>query len=866
MSETLVKSALSGFLPNGLKYIFQPGNSEPVICLQLYIKIGSAWEEEDEAGFSHFLEHLTFKSTDKFPFNQITAYICNFGGSINAYTDFDCTCYYISLPSEFVKEGLQVLAELAFHSTFIEEDVELEKDIILEEMVQNTLDPETNFLQLVQYNAFTNHPLKRPVLGTKESINAATYKRLKEFYLKYYQPHNSFLVIAGQADYDQLISIIEEFFGDWDSHSKIIFPDSKQFLEPNLPPLPYRWQASKQLFIAFVLPELSDKHPLSNAMLIAIRYLAIGRSSQLYKRLVEEEKIASSVKVSSISGIMTGVSAIVVYPLSEKSIPKILNIFQTEYEAILKGELDSNEINLIKNDIINTWRYGFECMEDLAEMIGDEEFIDGYEKLYTYGKNIEALNMNDVRKAITEYWQPSYLQIIQQTPNPTSISSSKNIYPRKTMNSSPIPELKLADSLPNPIPYQKIRPDFYSARLDNGISLLYRYLPNRPISGFALATDISQLNEDKNQRGLNYLCSSALLHSSQNYSADEILSLYRLYGVSLKVEYSLDTTIFCGKCFHKELIPALTLLEELIFHPAFEERYINILKAATIDMLRRDKLVPYSEAFYCWFNALFGANSPYGRYSGNISDIKRHNLEAVTNWYKTNYLPNHFSLAVVGSLEPDKFYSITPQIFNEPIPSENKVVKIPEPPKPIKRYKTISHKGSPQAIIHLGGFAPAAKNRIENTAFYLLAQIIGGDMDSRLFNIVREQKGYAYQIGFEYNSSHNLGYWFTYAYCEAEVYNSCLKLILHILEDVKANGVTEIELLKAQNYLCGMNRFEAENASAQAMSISSLNALGYEPEYYFQREARIRSIDLKTISNLAQNWLQKDNTLIYIYL
>ncbi|MDD3633579.1 MAG: pitrilysin family protein, partial [Candidatus Cloacimonetes bacterium] len=199
MSESLIKPAISGFLSNGLKYIFQSGNSEPVICLQLYIKIGSAWEKEDEAGFAHFMEHLTFKSTDRFPSNQIAAYIYKFGGSINAYTDFDCTCYYISLPSEFVKEGLQVLAELAMHSTFIEEDVELEKDIILEEMVQNTLDPETNFLQLVQYNAFTNHPLKRPVLGTKESINAATYKRLKEFYLKYYQPHNSFLVIAGQA-------------------------------------------------------------------------------------------------------------------------------------------------------------------------------------------------------------------------------------------------------------------------------------------------------------------------------------------------------------------------------------------------------------------------------------------------------------------------------------------------------------------------------------------------------------------------------------------------------------------------------------------------------------------------------------------
>ena len=866
MSESLIKPAISGFLSNGLKYIFQSGNSEPVICLQLYIKIGSAWEKEDEAGFAHFMEHLTFKSTDRFPSNQIAAYIYKFGGSINAYTDFDCTCYYISLPSEFVKEGLQVLAELAMHSTFTEEDVELEKDIILEEMIQNTLDPETNFIQFIQSAAFANHPLKKPILGTEESINKASYERLRGFYHKYYQPHNSFLVIAGQADFDQLKSMIEAFFGDWKSHSKIIFPDYKQFLEPIFPPLPYLWKASSQIFIAFVLPELSDKHPLSNAMLIAIRYLAIGRSSRLFKRLVVEEKLASAVKVSSISGIMTGVSAIVVYPINERSIPRIRNIFQIEYETILQGELDLSEIELIKKDVINTWRYGFECMEDLAEMIGDEEFIDGYENLYNYDEKIVSLNLEDVRKVITHYWQPSYLQIIQQTPHPVSISLQKNLSFNKAISYSPVPELKLPVSLANPIAYKLVRPDFYSTRLDNGLTLLYRYLPDRPINGFALATDICQLNEDKNQRGLNYLCSSALLHSSQNYSADEILSLYRLYGVSLKVEHSLDTTIFRGKCFHKELVPALTLMEELIFHPAFEEKYINLLKAAAIDMLRRDKQMPYSEAFYHWFYLLFGANSPYGRYSGNISDLKRHNLEAVENWYKTNYRPDHFSLAVIGSLEPDKFFSTAPQIFKKPAPSENWIGNNPELPQPIKKHKIISHKNSPQAIIHLGGFAPAAKDRVNSTAFYLLSQIIGGDMDSRLFNIVREKKGYAYQTGFEYNCAHNIGYWFAYAYCEPEVFNQCLKLILQILQEVKDYGVTEIELINAQNYLCGMNRFEAENLSVQAMSISSLSALGYEPEYYFQREERIRSVDLKTISNLAQNWLTKDNIWIYIYL
>ena len=201
-------------------------------------------EALSELNMDTTIDHVT-------DFNQIAAYISKLGGSINAYTDFDCTCYYISLPSEFVNEGLEVLAELAFHSTFTKEDVEVEKDIILEEMVQNTLDPETNFLQFVQDAAFTNYPLKRPILGTKESIKKASYKELRDFYHKYYQPHNSFLVIAGEAEFNQLKSMIEELFGYWNSHSKLIFPDFKQFLEPIFPPLPYLSKSSSQLFIAF---------------------------------------------------------------------------------------------------------------------------------------------------------------------------------------------------------------------------------------------------------------------------------------------------------------------------------------------------------------------------------------------------------------------------------------------------------------------------------------------------------------------------------------------------------------------------------------------------------------------------------------
>ena len=109
-------------LDNGFKVIYAKDTSNPLICMQLYVRIGSAWEEKNEAGFSHFIEHLVFKSTQKFPENTISEKITFLGGHINAYTEYDSTCFYVTLPSAYFKEGMEILAEIAQNVNFNEQD------------------------------------------------------------------------------------------------------------------------------------------------------------------------------------------------------------------------------------------------------------------------------------------------------------------------------------------------------------------------------------------------------------------------------------------------------------------------------------------------------------------------------------------------------------------------------------------------------------------------------------------------------------------------------------------------------------------------------------------------------------------------
>lgn len=865
----LIQPAVKGFLPNGLKYIVQTDHSNSVLCLQLYVRIGSAWEDESEAGYSHFMEHLAFKRTRDFGYNRIMNHVNSLGGMINAYTDFDCTCYYLMLPSEYLRQGLKVLSELAIHPDFDADDVTTEKDIIIEELKQTENEPEADFLEFIQTSSFRENPLKKPVPGSMDSVRNATHAKLKRFHAKYYQPQNAFLVVAGDVETGELSGRIAEFFADWSNTSSFDLGDYSRFLEPEQPPVPIIWRKKSQQFIAYVLPELCDTHPESDALLIAMRYLAVGRSSRLFKRLVEEEKIASSVKVISYSGILSGVSAILINPAHKNHTSRIHNIFQLEYQALLEGSLGQDELELIKKDVINTWRYGFEGMENLAGMIGAEEFIDGYEKLYVYDRQVSPITVADVKRSIDRYWQPPNLMLFHQSPRETEFAIEIMRIKRKNKPRSIVskpqenPAAPTSSQLPKLV---RIAPDYFSATLPNGMNFFYRLQPRRPISGFALATDVCQLSENQSQRGLNYLCSAAMLHSTTRHEYSDILRICRQHGISVNVEHQTDGTIFRGKCFHSELSTALSILAEITALPAFEAEHIRLLKMAAMDMLRRDNQNPTSYAYLRFLNMIFGPNHPYGQYSGRISDLRKYGREDVLNWYKTEYDPGRYSLAVVGAEAPEDVLGTVTGMFKAESKLKNLKKWTAADIHPLKTRLIKAKKDSGQAIIHLGGFAPPAKDRRDSTAFHILAQILGGDMDSRLFNIVREKYGYAYQTGFEYSNMRDLGYWFIYAYCDLQDHKPALALIREILAEVCLNGFTGEELRQAQNYLCGIRRFEMESASLQAMLISSLSAAGYEPDYYLKREERIRHVSLEDLRRLALTWLTPQNLWTHILL
>ena len=877
MSRFDLPRASSSVLSNGLKYIYFSRSENPIICLQLHIKTGSSLETDHQSGYSHFIEHISFKSTERYPNNDITDYVQSIGGSINAYTDFDSTCYYLLLPSERLDEGIMVLSQLAYQARFRDQDVALEKDIILEEIRQYENDPEMDLIEFIQHDYFVNNPIKHPILGYRRSIENATADTLRDFYQRHYTPGNAFLVACGNFDERVLHSSILIHFGDWEIALQPETTLRASYLEPenNGYRFQHRTISLDSDFIAFVMPELSELHPLSEHYLFGMRYYAIGKSSLLYKRLVEEEHLCSSVRVLSLSGLNSGVSVVLINPLDADHRDEILRILAEEFNSLMHYGIPEDEFELIKADIINGWYYGFESMENFASSLAEEELLGDYRRLYAYEDRIAGISPAEIKDALRNYWQSSYFKLYTQSekksvPEPRIDFGAPTVsdWTPKPTASVAAPDV-LSEYVPAHFPGAAdlliYRRDTYTVhQLPNGLKILVKRVSTSPVTGFSLTTDISQLVETTGDRGANYLTTTAKLYGTERLSYADIMRSSRRFGFNIRVVHHLDTTSYKGKCFNQNLSQALSLLQQIILYPTFPPKFIKTIKEGSIDAIRRDDDYPVAKGYNSWLSLLLGKKSNLLRASGSISEIRGISYDTILNWNSQLTDLSRYCLSIVGDHEPDEIVDLVSHYFGIDAPGSKKAdQQEPYFRKPLKHKKNEVIDGD-QAVIHLGGFGAPASEVRETTAFHLIAQIIGGDMGSRFYNILREKHGYAYQTGFDYNSISSLGMWCAYAYSNVEDKDRALSLMQDILADANKRGLSQQELDNAIEYLVNINRFDHESVSWLASSLANLVVLGYSPDHFIDREQRLRSVSLDMVNDLCKKWLVPDNFFTHI--
>ena len=400
--EAKLFNAKSFTLSNGLQVVVVENKRAPVISSMIWYDVGSADEEYGKSGLAHFLEHLMFKGTKKFPGSTFSNFISKNGGSENAFTSYDYTAYFQTISSDKIEEVLEMEADRMKNLVLTNDQVETERKVILEERNQRIDSRPSSILdQDMRKSLFPNNTYGIPIIGWKHEIKNLTYDDVIKFYNKYYVPDNAKLILSGNIDYDRAKIIARKYFGNIPSEKKkterkyLRDPEILSNINVILEHEDVKQKVWKRVYKSNSIVQSIKK---GIALDFGLEIIAGGKTSFLYKNLVEEKKLFSSVG-GYYQGFTKGPATIYFYAIPIKDLSEYqINIeIDTTLQDAIKVGISDEEFDRKKKKYFYNSIYQRDSIAQPAQILGEALSIGlSIDEVLNWDRYIESLTVDDV--------------------------------------------------------------------------------------------------------------------------------------------------------------------------------------------------------------------------------------------------------------------------------------------------------------------------------------------------------------------------------------------------------------------------------------------------------------------------------------
>ncbi len=411
MSVAVAQELYIRDLPNGAKLIIKPRSDTSAVALHVWFRVGSVFEKYDEKGMAHFLEHMLFNGSEKYPYGEIDRIIESLGGNINAGTSKDFTYYHIEIASPYWKEALEVLYQLTLKARLDEKMIEKEKPIVIEELRRGKDNPSTVLWETFEKTAYKVSPYRFPIIGFEETIRKFTRETLLNFYRSYYQPRNMALVVVGNVDPKEVEREVIETFGREEGKPvpKVQIPR-----EPELSQVRFEGIRDPRIqkaywIVGWRVPAMGKTDYYALAVLDKI--LGSGRTSVLYRELKEKGFVYSffSGDLGRPRDNMYVISATFDPSKYREVKEKVFSLLREVYE-----NLSDEEVEMAKRKLINSRIFEEEKVEGEAYNIGYSYTVIRDLDFYRYfDKNVMRVRRVDVLRVFERYFNgKNYVEVL----------------------------------------------------------------------------------------------------------------------------------------------------------------------------------------------------------------------------------------------------------------------------------------------------------------------------------------------------------------------------------------------------------------------------------------------------------------------
>ena len=874
--EALYGNVRSETLANGLRVYLKPVPGSLVVTTMVAYRVGSADEDLAHTGLAHYLEHLLFKGTDRLMPGDIDRITQRNGGANNAYTDHDLTAYHFDFAADRWDTALTIEAD-RMRNTRIDakHEFELEKGAVIEELRMNEDEPWDLEYKAILPLLFDDGPYGHPVIGEAAHVRAATAEVITDFYNRWYQPNNASIVIVGGFDPDLAMKKIRELF---EPIPKAQLPARREAkvltrTEPVRKHVDSKF-AQPRLLIGFNGVVLGE--PDDFVLDVISQILSGGKTSRLYRKLIEELEIASSTSSRNQAGRYPGWMAFDVELLPEQSLVKAEEVVVAELERLAKEPVSEMELVRARRQIAANQIFYYEDIHELADALAFGAAAGQPDYHGKYLANLVKVTAADVQRVAGKILDPKKRVVVTSAAKSVAVKpdgevpfrgrtvgvSSARKHPDGSQTRHRAWDFKSSfASAPNKIEAFDLA---HAQRhvLPNGLTLLL--LENHRLPILVAAADVNSvaLLEPENKLGVAALTGRLLSEGAGKLTGEQIAGQIEAVGGAL----SMHATGGEIKVLSSDRALGLRLFFDCLLRPTFENDAFEREKTRLIADRDDDEHQATTLAAQRFREVAYGPH-PFARPSeGTSASVAKLLREDCIAFHAATFVPNNTVLTIVGDFDSS---AILAEIKALTADWKSRAIEAPKPaapPLPTKIEERIITMPDSSQLQVLMGHAGVRRSNPDYYKLLVLDNVFGTGpgFTSRLSARLRDREGLAYSVGGAIARSADVepGVFMCSIGTEAKNFKRVRGEIIEEINKLRDEKPSAQEVEDAKAYLLGSMPFSLTTTHGAGAMLLMMERHQLGATYLDDFRKAISAVTPEDVQAMAKKYLHPDRLVI----
>ena len=869
-------------LDNGLTVILHKDTSDPLVHVDVTYHVGSAREEVGKSGFAHFFEHMMFQGSKHVDDEQHFKIITEAGGNLNGSTNSDRTNYYETVPANQLEKVLWLESDrMGFLLDAVtQKKFENQRETVKNERAQRVDNQPYGLVSERTAEALypSGHPYSWSTIGYIEDLERVNVDDLKAFFARWYGPNNAVLTIGGDIDVEQTKSWIAKYFGT--------IPRGPEVEEPS--PQPVSLESNRYItlednvhlpLLQITLPTVYARHPDEAPLDVLADILGGGKTSMFYKNLVKGGQAVQAVVSHPCRELACEFQMVALAnPANVKQLSSLEKAIQATLKEFEQRGVTEDDLARTKAGIEAGTVFGLQSVAGKVSTLASNETFYGSPDLVAEDiRRYNAVTAEDVMRVYRKYVKNApgvILSVVPKGQESLAVEEQNFELPERKVpdyesvnfNPSPVSEAFDRNTVPEagPTPIVTV-PEYWKRTLAQDIPMLGVTSQETPTVTLSINLEGGMLLDPKGKEGTAYLTAMMLNESTENYSNEEMANALAKLGSSISVSAAGRYTQVYASTLSKNLDETIALLQEKLLRPAFLAEDFNRLKARVMQSIQQQQKSPNSLAVRARDSVLFGEQNRVSKPDeGTLASIQSITLEDIQAFYSRYYSPAKVSVVAVSDQSPETLTASLAFLQNWKGEDYAFPEFAPFPEHKQRQITLVDKPGAVQSVLYIVKRAMP----FDATGEYFHARLmnfpLGGAFNSRINLNLREDKGITYAANSSFIGGKTLGWFEVGTDVKWQDTATAIRAIFDEMDNYREQGMTAKELQFMKNAFTLSDALEYETPTSKARFLRQLMAYDLDDDYREKQLEIIRSIDRKTLNDVAKEYLKTDAMQIIV--